>query len=138
MERLRDPPSLDPSSGSLAVRGGPMSSTSTTSKKVRPSKATCSLSYLPVSRLWIFEKVESATFSKRPTSIFVYMYLYTYTCTIHVHVASQTYIFLGTWLCKTNDSLPAAYTVCYSNDKPLMTAHPLLTINIGIEFAGLS
>ena len=66
LESLRDPPSLDPSSSpAIAVMGGPISSMSTTSKKVRPSKA--SLLYLPVSRLLIFEEDESATFPKRPT-----------------------------------------------------------------------
>ena len=34
-----------------------------------------SLSYLPVSRLWIFQEVESATFSKRLTANFMYMYV---------------------------------------------------------------
>ena len=38
LESPRDPPSLDPSARVGEVRGGPMSSTSTTSKKVRASR----------------------------------------------------------------------------------------------------
>ena len=91
LESLRDPPSLDPSSKG-AVLGGPMSSTSTTSKKVRPSKATCSLSYLSVSRLWIFEKVENAKsvpVSRRPTANYMYLYNYIHILySIHIHVYS--------------------------------------------------
>ena len=49
LECLRDSSSLDPSSRAVAVRDGPMSSTSITSNKVRPSKVNlvCCTSLFP-------------------------------------------------------------------------------------------